>query len=151
MKKNKDTTDLLYKGKQGLLQLVFSRVGIAAIFLLLQLGMLFYLFERVASNYLHLFYGGALAITVFGYIFLINSRSDVTVKITWMVVFTVLPIIGIFLYFYTKLELGQRLERRRLIRIKKWNHPAAPCHFKGGSILTHRTSPPFAKGGLGGI
>lgn len=119
MKKNKDTTDLLYKGKQGLLQLVFSRVGIAAIFLLLQLGMLFYLFERVASNYLHLFYGGALAITVFGYIFLINSRSDVTVKITWMVVFTVLPIIGIFLYFYTKLELGQRLERRRLIRIKK--------------------------------
>ena len=36
-----------------------------------------------------------------------------------MVFFSVLPIIGIFLYFYTRLEFGHRFERRRLVEISK--------------------------------
>lgn len=109
---------LLKKGKKGLLQLVFSRVGIVIVFLLLQILMLLAFFQYVSTNYIHVFYGGAIVVTIFGYMFLLNSSSDGSVKLTWMVLFTVLPIIGIFFYFYMRLELGHRLEKRRLIRLK---------------------------------
>lgn len=118
MKENKDSTYYLHKGKRGLLQLIFSRLGIAVIILLLQVLLLFSLFEYVSTNYVQFFYGGAIVITFFGYLYLINSRSDGSVKLTWMVLFTILPIIGIFLYFYMQMEIGHRLEKRRLIRIK---------------------------------
>ncbi len=110
---------LLKRGKKGLLQMIFSRLGIVLVFLLLQILMLFALFQYVTNNYVHVFYGGALVVTIFGYMYLLNSSSNSSVKLTWMVLFTVLPIIGIFLYFYTKLEFGYRLEKRRLIEIKK--------------------------------
>ncbi len=109
---------LLKKGKKGLLQLVFSRVGIVIVFLLLQILMLLAFFQYVSTNYVHVFYGGAIVVTIFGYMFLLNSSSDGSVKLTWMILFTVLPIIGIFFYFYMRLELGHRLEKRRLIRLK---------------------------------
>lgn len=119
MDKRKESPYLIHKGKKGLLQLIFSRLGIALLFLLLQILLLFAIFQYVSTNYVHVFYGGAIVVNIFGYIYLINSRSDGSVKLTWMVLFTVLPIIGIFLYFYMKLELGHRLEKRRLIHIKQ--------------------------------
>lgn len=115
----KEPIYLLKRGKKGLLQLIFSRIGIALVFLLLQVLLLVALFEYVSNNYVHVFYGGAIVVTVFGYMFLLNSRSDSSVKLTWMVLFTVLPIIGIFLYFYMQLEIGHRLEKRRLVRLNE--------------------------------
>lgn len=114
----KEPIYLLKKSKKNALQLVFSRLGIILVFLLLQILLLFNIFNYVSTNYVHVFYGGAVLVTLFGYIYLLNSGTDSSVKLTWMVIFTVLPIIGIFLYFYLKLDLGHRWEKRRLIRLQ---------------------------------
>ena len=114
-----ENNDLFKRSKQSALQLVFSRVGVILVILLLQVGLLIALFSYVTTNYVHFYYGGSFIVTVIGCIALFNSKSDSSVKLTWMVLFSVLPIIGIFLYFYTRLEFGHRFERRRLVEISK--------------------------------
>lgn len=110
---------LILKGKKGLLSLIFSRFAITLFFLLLQILLLAAFFFYVSVNYIHVFYSGAILVTVFGYIFLVNSKSDSSVKLTWMILFTVMPIIGIFFYFYTKMEFGYRIAKKRLRKIKE--------------------------------
>lgn len=113
----KENRDLFEKGKQGALQLLFSRFGIILILLFIQVWLLFGLLDYVANNYIHLYYAGNMVFTLTGYIILFNSPSDNSVKMTWMIVFTVLPVVGILLYLYTRLEFGHRMERRRLVAI----------------------------------
>lgn len=114
-----DDNDLFKRSKQSLLQLVFSRVGIILLLLFVQVWLLMELFNYISTNYIHIYYGGSLVVTVIGCIALFNSKSDSSVKLTWLVLFSVLPIIGIFLYFFTQLEFGHRLERRRLVEISQ--------------------------------
>ncbi|MHC5267952.1 cardiolipin synthase [Enterococcus sp. LJL98] len=114
-----DENELFKRSKKSFLQLVFSRVGIILLLLIIQIGLLFLGMNYVSTNYVHIYYGGSLVVTVIGCVALFNSKSDNSVKLTWLVLFSVLPIIGIFLYFYTRLEIGHRLERRRLVEIGK--------------------------------
>lgn len=114
-----EENELFKRSKQNILQLVFSRIGVILLLLFLQFWLLMELFNYVSTNYIHFYYGGSMVVTVIGCIALFNSKSDNSVKLTWLVLFSVLPIIGIFLYFYTRLELGHRLERRRLVEISQ--------------------------------
>lgn len=118
----KENKELFEKSKRGALQLLFSRFGIILVLLLIQVLLLFGLLNYVATNYIHLYYTVNLVFTLTGYTLLFNSSSDNSVKMTWMVVFTVLPVVGILLYLYTQLEFGHRYERRRLIDIIRNSH-----------------------------
>lgn len=113
----KENRALFKKGKRGILQLVFSRFGIILLLLLIQFLLLIGLFNYVATNYIHLYYAGNFIFTLAGYLLLFNSPGDSSMKMTWMILFSSLPVVGILLYLYTKLEIGHSLERRRLIKI----------------------------------
>ncbi len=114
-----EENDLFERSKQGFLQLVFSRFGIVLFLLLVQVWLIFGLYQYITVNYAHLFYYSFIVFSIVGYLILFNSKSDNSVKLTWMLIFTLLPVIGILFYFYTRLDFGHRLESSRLIQIKE--------------------------------
>ena len=89
--------DLLKRGKKGLLHLVFSRTGIMALLVLLQLGLML-LFALRFEDYLVHYYGLFLLISLVTVVYLLNSDTDPNAKITWLLMITLVPAAGILLY-----------------------------------------------------
>lgn len=106
------------KGKSSALNMAFSRLGIVMVALLVQLFMLVAFFHYL-SSYLHVLYGGLILFQVAIFIYLLNSDSDNSVKLVWAILFSVLPVIGVLLYAFTKFELGHRVVKRLLLRNKE--------------------------------
>lgn len=109
---------LLKKWQRGLINVVFSRVGIMSLlligqFVILLLGFVWF------NDFLPHVYGGS---TIFGLvmvIYLINSDHNPTAKITWLAIIVFLPIFGIALYAFTESDLGHRKVRDRLKEMVK--------------------------------
>lgn len=116
---------LLHRSRKGLLSIVFSRTGLMAILLVLQfgiLGIMFFNFELQFVNY----YGGSLLVSIFTVLYLLNTNSAETTKITWIVIVMVLPVFGTLLYLYTKLDVGHRTQKLRVSQIMKETSTVLP-------------------------
>lgn len=107
------TIRLLKKGQKGLLHAVFSRFGIVLVLLLFQIGALFALMRWFGGMLPH-YLGGTTLTTAFMVLYLLNQDMDNSVRITWMVVVAVMPVLGVPLFFYTQKEFGHRLLAARL-------------------------------------
>lgn len=107
------TIRLLKKGQKGLLHAIFSRFGIVLVLLLLQCGALFSLMRWFGGLLPH-YLGGTTLITALMVVYLLNQDMDNSVRITWMVVVAVAPVLGVPLFFYTQKEFGHRLLAARL-------------------------------------
>jgi cardiolipin synthase len=122
MEQHNEENERLYllkeKGKKGLVNLVFSRIGIVVLALLVQV-IIFLLALNYILQYMHVVYIGLMVLTFIAFIYLLNSRSDRSVVISWMIVFTLSPLLGGFLYVFTKFEFGHRLIKAVLIRNKE--------------------------------
>lgn len=106
------------KGKKNLFRLLFSRTAIITILLLIQFLLLF-LFFNLLSEYIVYFMGGSTIISMFMILYLMNNYHNNSVKISWIVVITVIPLFGTILYWYIHTDLGYRLLKKRLIDIYK--------------------------------
>lgn len=104
---------LLKKGQSGIFRLVFSRMSIVLILLLLNITILLAVFGWF-EELLPLFYGASTVLVVAMVIYLINSRMDASVKITWLIVIMLLPVFGSLLYLYIQTEVGHRAMKNRL-------------------------------------
>ena len=104
---------LLKKGQSGIFRLVFSRMSIVLILLLLNIAILLAVFGWF-EELLPLFYGASTVLVVAMVIYLINSRMDASVKITWLIVIMLLPVFGSLLCLYTQTEVGHRAMKKRL-------------------------------------
>lgn len=102
------------RGKRGFFSILFSRSGLIGVMLLAQLILFVALslwIQPYASKYFMI--SGTIGGLVVLYI--INSRSDSTAKITWLFLILLMPLFGIALYIYTQTDIGhRRLKRRRL-------------------------------------
>ncbi len=101
------------EARRNLATILFSRLGLIVVLLLVQFGLLaaaFLWFENLLPHFL----GGSALFTVFMVIVLLNSDSDPTAKISWLIVIMILPVFGALLYWYTKSDLGHRLLKSRL-------------------------------------
>ena len=111
-----DTEKLKKKGKTGLFRLLFSRMGLIAVLLLGNVALLVALVLRFRDYAPH--YVSAVAVlSVVMVLVLLNSRANASVKVTWLVVIMVLPVLGVLLYFYTRNDIGHRALRDRAFRI----------------------------------
>ncbi len=119
-------TDNKKKIKRGFLTVVTGRTFLIAVLLLAQLGLLFWGFEML-GDYIHL--GSALAAAVM-LIYIINSRSDPTVKLTWCFVVALVPVVGIPLYIFIKLDVGHRTVQKSVSRCIAETMPYFPIHPK---------------------
>ena len=102
---------LLNQSKRGLFHIIFSRTVIIILLLLvnffLLFSLLFELFEGIT-----LVFGGMVAVTAVMLIFVLNTDDDPAFKLSWCVIIAVLPLFGIVLYLFVRLDLGSHIHRR---------------------------------------
>ncbi len=109
---------LLNKSKKGLMRIVFSRTGLIALLLLIQVA-LFAAILYYSREYLPYLYIVDIVFSISMVLYLLNSSHDPTAKLTWLVVIMILPIFGSLLFLYTHSDLGHRVLRDRFAHITK--------------------------------
>ena len=108
---------LLKKGQSGLVHAIFSRFGLILILLLLQALALFSLLRWFGGLLPH-YLGGTLLVTAAMMVYLLNQDMDNSVRITWLVVTALAPVLGVPLFWYTKADIGHRVLRERLMELE---------------------------------
>ena len=108
---------LLKKGQKGVVHAIFSRFGLILVLLLLQAGALFSLLRWFGGLLPH-YLGGTLLVTAAMMVYLLNQDMDNSVRITWLVVTALVPVLGVPLFFYTKMEVGHNALKKRLMELE---------------------------------
>ncbi len=104
---------LLKKGQKGLIHALFSRLGIIIVLLLLQAGLIigiYYWFEQ-QFQYIYLINIIFAAVMM---LWLLNSESDPTSKITWLIFMSIFPVFGSAFYLYTKNDIGHKKIKKHI-------------------------------------
>ena len=98
--------------KKGLLHLVFSRTGIIALLIILQVA-LYVLFYGWLSTWLPFFTAFMVIFTVVMIVYLFNTDMDYSAKLTWMLVIAVFQVPGAIFLLFTQTNVGYRKIARR--------------------------------------
>ena len=107
---------LLKKGQRGIVHTIFSRLGLIILLFALQVLMLLSMFQKFQAFLPHML--GAIVLFIVGMvIYLLNSKINPTAKITWLIVIMLLPLFGVLLFLYTKLDIGNRALKARVGQI----------------------------------
>jgi len=109
---------LLKKGQTGLLHTLFSRFGLILLLLAIQVLLLIGLFFWFQEFIPH-FFGGTFLFSAGMVLYLLNSDTDPTSRLTWLVVVMLLPVFGALLYWFTTSELGHRTLKSRLAALRE--------------------------------
>ena len=104
---------LLKKGHIGLVRLVFSRIGLLALLLVLQVALVLTAFILCGQYMPHLIVIQGIFVVVM-VLYLINSNFDPSAKITWLVFIMIVPVFGTLFLLYTRMDVGHRALRDRL-------------------------------------
>ena len=107
---------LIKKHKKTLLRAVFSRAGLIALLLVLQVALLVVSFRYLGRYLPHTVTVLAVLEAVMA-LYLINSNHDPSAKLTWAVIILILPAFGAPLYAFTRSDLGHRLLKRRCAQV----------------------------------
>lgn len=115
MDENKENPglSLLDKGKKGFFSVIFSRFGLILLLLLVQVLVLFAMFRWFEEWVPHI-YGGTMVLTVGMMLYVLNTQTDASAKLTWLVIILLLPVFGGLLYLYTRLDIGHRALKSRV-------------------------------------
>ena len=103
---------ILAKGKQSFLKMVFSRTGLIVILLAIQVLFLLSVFQWFGDFLPHI-YGGVLFFTLFMVLYILNCDMNPTAKMTWLVVVMIMPVFGALLFLYTQTDFGHRSLKQR--------------------------------------
>ena len=125
---------LLRKGQKGLIHAIFSRFGLVLVLLVLQFGALFSLM-RWFSNLLPHYLGGTLLVTAAMMVYLLNQDMNNSVRIPWLVVTALAPVLGVLLFWYTKEDVGHRMLKKRLLELEGQTRSQLPQNKKTGKAL----------------
>ena len=104
---------LLKKGHIGMVRLVFSRIGLLALLLVLQVALVLTAFILCGQYIPHLIVIQGIFVVVM-VLYLINSNFDPSAKITWLVFIMIVPVFGTLFLLYTRMDVGHRALRDRL-------------------------------------
>ena len=116
MKDNHKMRSLVTRSKRGIVKTLFSRLGLILLLLGIQFALLFSVFRWFATFIPH-YFGSSLVFNAPMAVIIINSRSDASAKVTWLIVIMVLPVFGALLYLYTQSDAGHRALKRRAATI----------------------------------
>ena len=104
---------LVKKSRKGVLRVVFSRFGLMALLLILELVLLWMMW-RWFNNDFEWFAAAQGVFTVLMFFHLFNSDMDATGKLTWMFLLAVIPIPASIFLWFTEKDVGQRTLKRRV-------------------------------------
>ncbi len=100
------------KIKRGFLAVITGRTFVVVILLAAQVLVLLWGIEKL-GEFIHL---GSVLASALMLIYILNTRSNPTVKLTWCFVVAVMPVLGIPLYFFIKLDVGHREVQKSIAR-----------------------------------
>lgn len=99
------------KSRKGVLRVVFSRFGLMALLLILELVLLWMMW-RWFNNDFEWFAAVQGVFTVLMFFHLFNSDMDATGKLTWMFLLAVIPIPASIFLWFTEKDVGHRTLKR---------------------------------------
>ena len=97
--------DALLRKLKGLWKLLFGRTTIFVLLLLIQAFALFGGFVILGSKVIAINYGVGF-ISVLILVYLLNSRSDANFKLMWVILIAAVPVFGVTLFLYTRIQPG---------------------------------------------
>ena len=96
--------------KKGLLRLIFSRFGVIALLILLQVAIMVFINSYFIKQ-LPFLVALQSVFTLCMVIYLFNCRMDSTAKLTWMLIIAVAPLAGAMFLAFTQSNIGHRMEQ----------------------------------------
>lgn len=108
-----ESRKIIRAGKKGLWRVVFSRSMVILLSLLLQL-ILYFLMMFSVFRYVTLFIGGMTVFAAIMMFVVLNTRANPSIKLSWCIIIATMPLFGTVLYFFTKYDLGYRVEQKVL-------------------------------------
>ena len=102
-------------GKRGLFSIIFSRTIVILLALLLQIGLLFVTFSPF-FEYVSVLTGGVAVLTTVMLLHILNTDANPTVKLSWCIIISVLPVFGVILYFWLRCDIGSLVNRHLVQR-----------------------------------
>lgn len=97
-------------GKRSFLQIIFGRTVIILLLLAIHF-LLFFASILKLAEYLPYLMGGMTAVTAVMLIYILNTKDNPSLKLSWCVVVAVFPLFGVTLYFFIKWDVGHRIYR----------------------------------------
>ncbi len=114
----KEPAKFLQKGKYGFLRVIFSRTGIVLIMLALQFFLLTAAWVWLNNAFFYV-WAASIVLSVALVIHIINGDSNPVVKMTWIILITVVPVFGLMLYSFVRIDIGHRLMIKAYSDIQK--------------------------------
>ncbi len=112
MENNVNILRLAEPRKKGIMGIVFSRLLVIMILMGLQI-FLFLAFFRWARQYFPHYATVQVLFTACMILYLFNSSMDSSLKLTWMWLIALTPLVGAGMLLYTKLNIGNRTIHKR--------------------------------------
>ena len=128
---------LLKRGQKGVVHAIFSRFGLVLVLLLLQAFALFSLLQWFGGLLPH-YFGGTLLVTAAMMVYLLNQDMDNSVRITWLVVTALMPVLGVPLFWYTKSDVGHNALKHRLLDLEGQTGARLPQNEQTVELLRRR-------------
>ena len=108
-----ENSKFVKESKQSIVNVIFGRSMVVAFLLIVQILLLFALFYRFA-RYAPYYVGATLVFTAGMLLYVLNTRGNPSMKLSWCILIAVLPVFGALLYVYVRNDLGHRMEQRLL-------------------------------------
>ncbi|MBP3677561.1 MAG: PLDc_N domain-containing protein, partial [Agathobacter sp.] len=113
MMRSKKDNSIWEESKRSALQVIFSRTMLIMILIVLQFA---YIIARMYAfaGYLPILLGGELLIVATMMTFILNSKENPAIKLSWCFFVGIFPIFGSVVYMVVRYDLGYRLQQRRI-------------------------------------
>lgn len=98
-------------GKRSWLQIIFGRTMIILLLLAVHFFLFFAVMMKLAA-YVPYLVGGVTVMTAVMLIYILNTRDDPTLKLSWCFLVAVVPVFGMMMYVFVRLDLGHRIYRK---------------------------------------
>ena len=111
------------RAKKSMVQILFGRTAVIMILLAVHFFLLFGLLMKLTSA-MPYYIGGMTALAMVMLVYILNTRSDASVKLSWSVLIAVAPLFGTLLYWFVRIDPGRRvsskIDKRTVQESKKY-------------------------------
>lgn len=111
-----ENSELVKKGKKGILSVIFGRTTFILLLLLFQCVLIFGTVTYL-GQYLYIAFGGFILLSAVNMMFILNTEDDPTIKLSWCILIGLIPAFGIPLYWLARKDLGHRMEKRLMASV----------------------------------
>ena len=113
MKTREKDISIWETSKRNVLQVIFSRTMLIMILIVLQFAYIIARFYAWAEH-IPLLLGGELLVVAAMMAFILNTKDNPSVKLSWCFLVALFPIFGSVVYFVVRYDLGYRVLQKRI-------------------------------------